>query len=267
MCACACVGYVSSQYVYFPICLIILGPSKPHGNRAFISMCVCMCVCGVDGSGKRQHFNAMHIHFENDIRRIFTYHTTTYGEQERMIWIGEETYWQQLDRVESHVTHVSHLVVRVIAKSLHSSCLLLFCFFIEHRSIVCTFKIHRFSKMNDGSKICLRTNCVTAIISTRINSQLSIESWKKKFPLLRLLHVIEWNSVDHVISCLHRQFVRVISTVLACVCSSATMVECEHLLLSFDSMYLVMPLFHFGTACHICNILWNRYLFYIKFSH
>lgn len=58
-----------------------------------------------------------------------------------------------------------------------------------HRMYI--FEIHRFSEMNDGLKICLRTNYVTAIISTRINSQLSIQSWGKKFPLLRLLHVIE----------------------------------------------------------------------------
>lgn len=61
------------------------------------------------------------------------------------------------------------------------------------------FKIQRFSKMNDEPKICLRTYYITVIISSWINFQLSIQSWKKF--LLRLLLVIELNWIRLIVSC------------------------------------------------------------------
>lgn len=208
---------------------------------------------------------------------MFTYRTTTRREQERMSWIGGDTYCQQLDKVESHVTHVSSKVVRVIAEThtpytfpfTHSIFPLPFFIllgsFIKPHYIVCILKIHRFSEMNDGLKTCLRTNCVTAIISTRINSQLSIQSWKKSF------HCCDWMKsgwsckivfTPSICSCCIWS-----TSMCVCECISVTMVECEHLSLLFNCMYLVMPIVHSGTACHICNIIWNCYLSYIKFYH
>lgn len=70
---CVYVGYVST-YIS-AICSVILGPSRPHGNRAFIATCACVHVVTVLVLVVKAIAVALmlfHIHFENDTHRIFT---------------------------------------------------------------------------------------------------------------------------------------------------------------------------------------------------